>query len=310
MILVTGGAGLIGAAIIKQLNTEGRKDIIVVDNLNHPLKKTNLAALQYATYYDKKDFLEKLPLLENISAIFHQGACSATTETDEVYLQQNNVEYSKVMLHFAIQHHIPFVYASSASVYGDGKLGFSDDRNEYYPINGYARSKLSFDAYVTQLMNTTQPVNKIIGLRYFNVYGFGEGHKEHMSSVVYKFYQSYQQHKTIQLFAGSDKILRDFIAVEDVVKVNFFTMHHKIPNGIYNVGTGKAASFQDLAFVFQQSFNDAIIETIPFPEILKNKYQYFTEAPMEKLQKAGYTNTFQTINEGVHNYINKLLQNG
>ncbi len=309
MIIVTGGAGLIGSAIIKELNAQGINNIIVVDNLNHSAKKENLSKLKYHTYYDKHIFLQILPTLKNITAILHQGACSSTTEINVEYLQQNNIEYSQKLIHFATDKNIPIIYASSASVYGDGKLGFDDYSNNYFPINGYANSKLVVDKYITELINTQKISSKIIGLRYFNVYGNGEAHKLNMSSVVYKFYQSYLQKKPIQLFKGSDKILRDFISVEDIVKVNIFCLYHKIESGVYNVGTSKAASFYDIAISFKNKFNDAIIEEISFPENLKNKYQYFTEAKMYKLKKQGYTNDFFNINEGVQLYLQQL-QNG
>jgi ADP-L-glycero-D-manno-heptose 6-epimerase len=310
MILVTGGAGLIGATIVQQLNKQGIKDIIIVDHLNSDLKKENLKGLHYVDYFDKKEFLQKLPQLTNIKAILHQGACSSTTEKDVVYLQENNVAYSRSLLNYSIEQNIPFIYASSASVYGDGKKGFDDASNDYLPINGYAHSKLAFDKQVTELLATKKNTNKIIGLRYFNVYGYGEAHKQHMSSVVYKFYQSYLQNKEISLFEGSDTILRDFVSTDDVVDINLFCLEYAVPNGIYNVGTGKAASFYDLALVFQQQFHDAKIKIIPFPENLKNQYQFFTQAPIQKLRSIGYTNELQSIQIGVQNYLYKLMNNG
>jgi ADP-L-glycero-D-manno-heptose 6-epimerase len=310
MVILTGGAGLIGSNILKALNKQGENDIVVVDNLNSEIKKKNLLHSIYNKYYDKKDFLKELDALQGVSLIIHQGACSSTTETNEVYLKENNVEYSKTLLHFAIKKNIPFIYASSASVYGDGKLGFDDNSNDYFPINGYANSKLTFDKYVTTIIENEKPTNKIIGLRYFNVYGFGEAHKLHMSSVLYKFYQSYLNgNKEIELFEGSDKILRDFITVDDVVKVNLFCIKN-LKNGIYNVGTGNAASFQNLANAFVHYFSDASIKYIDFPEILKNKYQYFTLAKMDKLRAQGFLYNFETLEIGVANYLNKLIHNG
>ncbi len=309
MIIVTGGAGLIGSAIIKALNKQGETNIIVVDNLNHEEKKNNLATLKYKLYYDKLVFLEQLKNLERITAILHQGACSSTTETDENYLQQNNIDYSIALLNYSIEKNIPFIYASSASVYGNGQKGFDDYSNDYEPINGYAKSKLAVDVIATQIIDQQKPKNKIIGLRYFNVYGNGEAHKQHMSSVVYKFYQAYLQTQPIQLFEGSNKILRDFISVEDIVNVNIFCLNQTIESGIYNVGTGKAASFADLASCFTNEYNNAMIEEIPFPEHLKNKYQYFTEAKMDKLKNQGYSKEFLTINQGVQLYLQQL-QNG
>jgi ADP-L-glycero-D-manno-heptose 6-epimerase len=307
MILLTGGAGFIGFNILEQLNATGKKDIIVVDHINHLNKIKNLSNCIVCNYYDKNEFLSILPSLKNITAILHQGACSSTTETNETYLQQNNVEFSKKLLHYAIEKNIPFLYASSASVYGNGEKGFDDYSNDYNPINGYANSKLVFDQYVQHIIDTKQHQNLIVGFRYFNVYG--ETHKLHMTSVIYKFYQSYLKTKTLELFEGSDKILRDFIHVDDVVKVNlFFLEKNNIKHsGIYNVGTGKAASFKALALAFQKKYADAHISYIPFPEILKGKYQFFTEAKIDKLQKAEYSEEFQNIEKGVTIYLNKLI---
>jgi ADP-L-glycero-D-manno-heptose 6-epimerase len=309
MIIVTGGAGLIGSAIVKALNKQGNNNIIIVDNLNHPDKKKNLSILQYNKYYDKHIFLNELPALQNITAILHQGACSSTTETNETYLQQNNVDYSITLLNYSIEKNIPFIYASSASVYGNGEKGFDDRSNDYNPINGYATSKLAIDKHVTNVMLHQQINSKVIGLRYFNVYGNGEAHKQHMSSVVFKFYEAYKNNKPIQLFEGSDKILRDFISVEDIVAVNLFCLQQTVENGVYNVGTGKAASFLTLAQCFQTQYQNAVLEEIPFPEHLKNKYQYFTEAKMEKLIAQGFNNKFLDIKEGVQLYLQQL-QNG
>ncbi len=311
MIVLTGGAGLIGNNILQALNENGNTDILVVDNLNHPAKNENLNKKKFTTFCDKVTFLNELNSLANIEAIIHQGACSSTTETDENYLQKNNVEYSKTLLHYAIKKYIPFVYASSASVYGNGEFGFDDYSNDYFPINGYANSKLTFDKYVTNILENEKPNNKIIGLRYFNVFGYGEAHKMHMSSVLYKFYQSYlNNNKVIELFEGSDKILRDFITVDDVVKANLFCLDNNVSNGIYNIGTGKAVSFQTLANGFVNYYKDAIIKYIPFPEILKNKYQYFTEAKIDKIKKEGFLHKYETIEIGVKNYLKKLNNNG
>jgi ADP-L-glycero-D-manno-heptose 6-epimerase len=271
MIIITGAAGFIGSNILKALNAKGISDILIVDHLTSKLKQDNLNNTQYTTYIDKAEFLNMLPTLENVTAIIHQGACSSTTETDIDYLQKNNIDYSKTLLHYSIEKNIPFLYASSAAVYGDGKLGFDDASNDYYPINAYGNSKLVFDKYVAEIFETQKPKNKIIGFRYFNVYGHGEAHKNEMSSVVYKFYQSYLQNKEIKLFEGSDKILRDFIHIDDIVKVNLFCLENEIENNIYNVGTGKASSFLALAQAFQKAFPDSQLITMPFPEILKEK---------------------------------------
>jgi ADP-L-glycero-D-manno-heptose 6-epimerase len=307
MIVLTGGAGFIGSNILSALNKRGESHILVVDHLNAETKKQNLLQKIFYRYIDKADFLKELPGLHEVTAILHQGACSSTTETDEVYLHENNVLYSQTLLAYAIEKKIPFIYASSASVYGNGKLGFSDSGNDYFPINGYARSKLEFDRHVSRVLAEQHPVNKIIGLRYFNVFGYGEAHKAHMASVVYKFYLSYLENGKIFLFEGSDRIFRDFIHIDDIVKLNLYCFDQPVPNGIYNAGTGTAHSFMDLALAFQHTFPDAVIEEIPFPEMLKNRYQYFTEATMEKLQKTGFKQNVQTITEGVAIYLQKLM---
>jgi ADP-L-glycero-D-manno-heptose 6-epimerase len=307
-IVLTGGAGFIGANILHKLNQLGLSNIIVVDNLKNPAKIKNITSASYVAYYDKAQFLAVLPTLTNIKLILHQGACSSTTETDIEYLNKNNVEFSKTLLHYAINNSIDFVFASSASVYGNGESGFSDLHNDYTPINDYARSKLVFDQYVTKLLQQNPVQSKVIGLRYFNVFGFREAHKEEMSSVVNKFFLSYQANKTIRLFEGSNNILRDFIYVDDIVNINIFCMSQAIANGIYNAGTGKAQSFQDLANAFTKYYKDTIIEYTPFPEHLKGKYQFFTEAIMNKLHDAGYANQFITLDAAVHNYL-KLLEN-
>ncbi len=306
MIVVTGGAGMIGFNLVQKLNEQGVTDIIIVDHINHRAKQQNLDRLKYTAYFDKAAFLAQLNQLPKIETIYHQGACSSTTETDWAYLTQNNIEYSKHLLDFAIAKSINFVYASSASVYGNGEKGFDDESNDYQPINGYAQSKLDFDKYVNDLLVNAKLTTKIIGLRYFNVYGYGEAHKQHMSSVLYKFYQTYKQGAALQLFEGSNKILRDFITVDDIVRVNLFCAQSNVANGIYNLGTGKASSFQDLATAFQNKFTDAKIEEIAFPEILKGKYQYFTEAKMDKLLSQGLNFDFEQVQQGVSNYLNKL----
>lgn len=310
MIVLTGGAGFIGANILEHLNRNGIDDVIVVDHLNHPAKNNNIVGKKYSKFYDKKEFLQVLPTLQNVIAIIHQGACSSTTETNEAYLQENNVAYSKTLLHYAVDKKIPFLYASSASVYGNGKLGFEDTSNDYFPINGYANSKLTFDKYVTNLLNENAINSKVIGLRYFNVYGYGEAHKQDMASVLYKFYQSYLKEKKIYLFKGSDTIKRDFVHVDDVVLVNYFCLTNAVPNGVYNVGSGMARSFQSLAESFINVFSDATLEFIPFPEKLKEKYQFFTEADISKLREIGYNAALQTLEEGTNIYLKKLKEIG
>ena len=309
MIIVTGGAGFIGSNIIKGLNKEGYEDILIVDDLKNGDKSRNMNALKFSDFIDKEDFLDFLEHFgnKNIEAIFHQGACTDTMETNGKYMLKNNYEYSKKLFHFATKRKIPFIYASSASVYGRGKKGFNENRNNENPLNVYAFSKFLFDQYVRNYINKVD--SQVVGLRYFNVYGQQENHKGRMSSPVLKFYKQLKKEKKAKVFEGSEDFLRDFIYVNDVVDVNLFFLKNPDKIGIYNCGTSEPNSFIDVAEHLIGLFSEGEIETIPFPDKLKGKYQDFTKADLTKLKKAGYNKEFTGLKKGIKSYFNYLKNN-
>ena len=303
MIVVTGGAGFIGSNIVKGLNEAGEENIIVVDNLSNAEKHLNLNSLSIADYIDKDEFLQKLNKFQNVSAIFHQGACSSTTEQDGKYMMSNNYEYSKTLLNYCLENSIDFLYASSASVYGNGKAGFVEKREAEYPLNVYGFSKFAFDNYVRRVL--PQVKSQVLGLRYFNVYGPQENHKGRMASVAFHLFHQLQETGKMKLFEGSRSFRRDFIHVADTVKINLHFYESKT-SGIFNAGTGKARSFEDIATTLQNLHGSGEIESIPFPEDLRGKYQEFTEAGLDKLRAAGYSSEFMSLEEGVQQYYEQL----
>jgi len=303
MIVVTGGAGFIGSNIVKGLNEAGEEDILVVDNLSNAEKHLNLNSLSIADYIDKDDFLQKLNKFKNVSAIFHQGACSSTTEQDGKYMMSNNYEYSKNLLNYSLENSIDFLYASSASVYGNGDAGFVEKREAEYPLNVYGFSKFAFDNYVRRVL--PQVKSQVLGLRYFNVYGPQENHKGRMASVAFHLFHQLQETGKMKLFEGSGHFRRDFIHVADTVKINLHFYESKT-SGIFNAGTGKARSFEDIASTLQSLHGSGEIESIPFPEDLRGKYQEFTEAGLDKLRAAGYSKEFMSLEEGVQQYSEQL----
>jgi len=303
MIVVTGGAGFIGSNIVKGLNEAGEEDILVVDNLSNAEKHLNLNSLAIADYIDKDDFLQKLNKFKNVSAIFHQGACSSTTEQDGKYMMSNNYEYSKNLLNYSLENSIDFLYASSASVYGNGDAGFVEKREAEYPLNVYGFSKFAFDNYVRRVL--PQVKSQVLGLRYFNVYGPQENHKGRMASVAFHLFHQLQETGKMKLFEGSGHFRRDFIHVADTVKINLHFYESKT-SGIFNAGTGKARSFADIASTLQSLHGSGEIESIPFPEDLRGKYQEFTEAGLDKLRAAGYSKEFMSLEEGVQQYSEQL----
>ncbi|MGB3585092.1 MAG: ADP-glyceromanno-heptose 6-epimerase [Tunicatimonas sp.] len=306
MIIVTGGAGFIGSNLIKGLNELGHEDILVIDNLANAQKHLNLNGLFIADFLDKKDFLAALPFLQNITAIFHQGACSSTTETDGEYMMRNNYQFSKALLHHCVDRQIPFYYASSASVYGNGDNGFAEERKSEYPLNVYAFSKFMFDQYVLRYLKANAVSSPVVGLRYFNVYGYQENHKGNMASVVFHFYNQLQEGGKMRLFEGSEDFRRDFIFVEDVVRVNLH-FFQQAQSGVFNCGTGEARSFLNIAHIIQSlEDKETKIEFIPFPDHLKGKYQTFTQANLQALRDIGYTQPFTSLEEGVKRYYQRL----
>ena len=312
MIIVTGGAGFIGANLVAALNARGRRDVFVVDNLSNGVKFRNLTDCEILDYQDKEDFLRTVTaageLAEPVDAVFHLGACSSTTEWDGRYMMRNNYEYSKVLLHYCLERRVSFIYASSASVYGGGKV-FREDRELEAPLNVYGYSKFLFDQYVRRIMPSA--TSQVVGLRYFNVYGQREQHKGSMASVAYHFNSQVINNGRVRLFEGTDgygngEQRRDFIFVGDACSVKLWFLDHPARSGIFNVGTGRSQSFNDVARAVIAWHGHGEIEYIPFPEQLQGRYQSFTQADIDALRTAGYREPFKTVEQGVHEYMQWL----
>lgn len=315
MIIVTGGAGFIGSNIVKGLNERGRNDILVVDDLTDGTKFRNIADCDIADYWDKDDFLNHIQAGRSfgkpVDAILHQGACSATTEWDGRYMMKINYDYSKVLLHYCLERQIPYLYASSASVYGEGPV-FKESPEYEQPLNVYGYSKFQFDQYVRRLL--PQALTQVVGFRYFNVYGPREQHKGSMASVAFHLNNQIIKDGKARLFAGSDgygdgEQRRDFIYVGDVVAVNLWFLDHPDKSGIFNLGTGRCQSFNDVARAVIKHHQRGEIEYIPFPDHLKGRYQSFTEADMSALRAVGYEAPFKTVEQGVAEYMQWLATN-
>ena len=312
MIVVTGGAGFIGSNLVKALNHAGHEDILVVDNLKDGKKFRNLVDCVILDYIDKQDFIDSIAqntgFPETISCIFHQGACSKTTEWDGRYMMKNNYEYSKVLFEYCQSNNIDFIYASSAAVYGLGTRLVEDIKYEA-PINVYGYSKFLFDQYVRKRLANVS--SKVIGLRYFNVYGPGEAHKGSMASVASHLNTQIKETGIVNLFSGTDGYAdgeqrRDFIYVDDIVKINMWCMLDASVSGIFNAGTGQSRSFNDVARCVIDFHGNGQINYIEFPEHLRGSYQSFTEADTNKLLKAGYSGGFTSLEEGVKSYMSIL----
>jgi len=323
MIIVTGGAGLIGSAVVWRLNQLGHENIVIVDHLGTSDKWANLAPLRFKDYLEKEDLL---PLLERgtnspvgtqrVQAIIHLGACSSTTERDASYLIRNNFDYSKQLARFALENNVRFIYASSAATYGDGAQGFSDDETRLTglrPLNGYGYSKQMFDLWLQQ----HGMLDKVVGLKYFNVFGPNEQHKGEMRSVVLKAFEQVQGTGSMTLFRshrpeyGDGEQLRDFVYVKDAVAMTLFFLEHPEANGIFNVGTGQARSWNDLAHaLFAALGRPANISYIDMPEHIRPRYQYYTCAENAKLRLAGYGGVFTSLEEAVADYVKGYLLPG
>ncbi len=309
MIIVTGGAGFIGSNIVKTLNNQGRDDVLVVDDLTNGHQFQNLVDCQIIDYMDKTDFLHKIQAGDSfpapIEAVFHQGACSTTTEWNGQYMMKNNYDYSKALLHYCMQQRVPFLYASSAAIYGGNQV-FQESPQYEAPLNVYGYSKLLFDQYVQRQLPRAN--SQIVGLRYFNVYGQREQHKGSMASVAFHFHNQIKQHGVLKLFEGSDgygpgEQRRDFVFVQDVVDVNLWFWQQGRESGIFNVGTGRSQPFNDVAHAVIAWHGCGEIQYIPFPEHLKNHYQSFTEADIRALRDVGYTGEFHSVETGVKAYL-------
>ncbi len=304
MIIVTGGAGFIGSNIIKGLNDHGVSDILVIDNLEKADKHLNLNRLKFLDFVDKRDFdFTSFLSNERVEAVFHQGACADTVESNGRYMMKNNYEYSKQLLDASVDNEVKFIYASSASTYGNGIDGFKESSEYEYPLNIYAYSKFLFDQYVRKVL-ASGVKSQVAGLRYFNVYGEQENHKGRMASLVFKLFHQAKAGEDLEIFEGSENFLRDFIYVKDVVEMNLYLLDRNI-SGIYNTGTGKARSFYDIAKVVSDYCNKKI-KYIPFPEDLKGKYQKFTEADMSRFLSTGYSKPFTSLEDGIKSYIVNL----
>jgi ADP-L-glycero-D-manno-heptose 6-epimerase len=312
MIVVTGAAGFIGSNIVAGLNARGRTDILVVDDLRDGRKCLNLADLDFADYMEYDEFLACLGEVNQpwvIEAVFHQGACSDTTEWDGRYMMQNNFRYSRSLLEYCAAREIPFIYASSASVYGGGEI-FVEDRRHERPLNMYAFSKFAFDQYV-RAHRERLAQSQVAGLRYFNVYGPRESHKGKMSSVAYHFHHQILDGGECRLFEGSDGYpdggqRRDFVYVKDVVDVNLWLFDNPGVSGIFNCGTGRSQTFAEVADAVIAWHGRGEKRFIPFPDELVGRYQSFTQADLSALRQAGYSGEFSTVEQGVPDYLDWL----
>ncbi len=311
MIIVTGGAGFIGANLVAALNAKTSEPVMVVDDMSDGHKFVNIADLQIADYLDKDDFLARIAAGEDfgqISAVFHQGACSTTTEWDGRYMLHNNFEYSRQLMWYCDARRIPFIYASSAAVYGASQSFTEHPRNEL-PLNVYGYSKLLFDQYYRR--HATSLKTQVAGLRYFNVYGPREQHKASMASVAFHFNNQLTDTGKLRLFEGSDGYAngeqqRDFVYVADVVAVNLWLAEHPSVSGVFNCGTGRAQTFNDVANAVIDFHGRGEIEYIPFPDHLRGAYQSFTEADLAQLRATGYDGDFRAVAAGVSDYLGAL----
>ena len=312
MIIVTGGAGMIGSNIVKALNAAGHNDILVVDNLKNGRKFKNLVDLDITDYMDRDDFLTQIMAGDDfgpIEAIFHEGACSATTEWDGKFMMLNNYEYSKELLHYSLEREIPFLYASSAATYGAQDQEFIEEREYEGALNVYGYSKQQFDNYVRRLWADAEAhgekLSQITGFRYFNVYGPREQHKGSMASVAFHLNNQLLAGENAKLFDGSDEFKRDFIYVGDVCKVNLWFFENGV-SGIFNCGTGKAETFGEVAKAVVKHHGKGTIENVSFPEHLKGAYQEYTQASLTKLRAAGCDVEFKSVADGVAEYLAEI----
>ena len=324
MIIVTGGAGFIGSNIVRGLNQRGIEDILVVDDLTDGNKCRNIQDCLFTDYMDKDDFLASVinddSYQQDVQVIFHEGACSDTMETDGRFIMKNNYDYTKALFNYCQEKKIQFIYASSASTYGNNQH-FVEHPNNEQALNAYAYSKLLFDQYLRRSWKKIE--SQVVGLRYFNVYGRGESHKGRMASVAYHFFHQFMEHGFVKLFEGSGgygngEQLRDFVWVDDIVNLNFHFLDNPEINGIFNAGTGKAGSFNDVATAVLNAIEQKDkttdewvklnkLQYIDFPAALLGKYQSYTQANLEKLRNEGsYSRSFADVKKGVSAYVSQL----
>ncbi len=322
MIVITGGAGMIGSIMAWHLNNKlGRQDLVIVDRITHENQWQNLVHRHYAEYLDKDQLFDFLEDNDDITAVIHMGAISATTERDFNKLVADNMHYSQDLWSWCAEYEVPFFYASSAATYGGGEQGYDDASIENLrPLNGYGYSKHFFDQWVLQQVAQKQATPPAwAGFKFFNVYGPNEYHKERMASVAYHTFNQFKETGTMRLFKGTKAgvedgmQLRDFVYVKDVADVMGFFLEAALKNkpvasAIYNIGTGQARSFKDLATnVMTSMTREPNITYIDMPQDLQGKYQYFTQAEMQKLRQAGYKKPFTTLEEGVKDYVQNYL---
>lgn len=329
-IIVTGAAGFIGANIVQALNARGEKNIIAVDDLRPADKYRNLADLDIIDYLDKDEFLEafRSGRFGKVRAVFHEGACSDTMETDGIFMMANNFRYTMDLLDICTEQKVQLLYASSAATYGGSDV-FVESREHEKPLNIYGYSKFLFDQVVRQRLQDEATTAQVVGFRYFNVYGPRESHKGRMASVAFHHYHQFKEANLVKLFGEYDgykegEQKRDFVSVEDVVKVNLFFHDHPEKSGIFNLGTGRAQPFNDVAksvinslrkihghadMSLSELVDERLLEYVPFPEALKGKYQSFTQADLTNLRAAGYQDDFLTVEQGVSKYMTWLSEN-
>ena len=328
LYVVTGAAGFIGSRLVAGLNHAGITEVLAVDDLENGAKARNLAGVEIEDYLDKREFLTQLEtgrLDGGIEAVLHQGACSDTMESDGRYMMENNYAYSKSLFDWCQDEEVPFIYASSAAVYGPGKE-FGETRENEDPLNVYAYSKYLFDQYVRKRIEgeNARATAQVAGLRYFNVYGPNEAHKGRMASVAFHAFNQLRAEGRVKLFVGSDgygdgEQQRDFVHVDDAVSVNLWLLENREISGIFNCGTGQAQTFNDVAaavinavngtdFSIEELVQKDFVEYIPFPAQLVGKYQSFTQADLSRLREAGYPGEFQRVEEGVSLYVRELLK--